>query len=1436
MKRAIFSTKLCSILLAAAILLTTLASGFLFVKADPQFILLIDDENNQSMWPASVSDEQAKVGSKSLKSTTGVGDADSWILRGGFPSAKNISVLTQNGTAGAVRFWFFIADISTLPNWNGGGGDTRRCQFQLGEDWDKNVYAWNNWQTQVTKNGWNEIVLPFENAGKIGNPNPLNITYMNIKTFNDKYVTTIFIDDVQVSENAQMPEPEEPSDPENDLIVVDDESGEFIPPSAISTEQVKIGNKSLKASTGGGSYFFVQGALPRALDIRTVTQNGALGALRFWVYVDDISTLSNWNDGGPDPTISQVQLGAGWDNKVYVWNNWQAQITKNGWSEIVLPFSGAGKVGAPTPQNITYLHIKNFNTTYTATIYVDDIRISQDTTTSEGGNIDPTPVIDPNMILSNEDSEWGGFCAVISDEKAKSGKYSYKSTPGYGDHDGWMIRTGLTRPLNMSALTQNGTKGAVRFWIYVDSKNDVMLNWNGSQLQLGADWDINAYVWNNWDVQITKGGWNEIILPFAQSGKIGTPNPAKITYINIRMNNTTYKTTLYLDDIRVSADASRPSEIIIDKDLILSDENGESGGFCAGITDEKAKIGSLSYKATPGYGDHENWMIRTDGGLARTLNMSATTQNGTKGAVRFWIYVDSKNDVMLNWNGSQLQLGEYWDINSYVWNNWDSQIASDGWNEIVLPFEKAGKVGTPNPANITYINIRMNNVTYKTTVYLDDIRVSGNASRPVEKVIDPNIIISDEDGESAGFCAVISDEKAKVGSFSYKATPGYADHDSFMVRTDGGLARTLNMSAVTKNGTAGAVRFWVYVDSKNDVMLNWNGSQLQLGEYWDVNSYVWNNWDNQISQNGWNEIILPFEKAGKVGTPNPSSIRYINIRMNNVAFKTTVYLDDIRVSENASAPNKKKIDPNIILSDEDGESPGFCAVITDEKAKVGSFSYKATPGYGDHDSFMIRTDGGLARTLDISNSTKNGTQGSVSFWIYVDRKKDVVDNWGGSQLQLGAGWDKDSYVWNSWDAQIKQDGWNKIILEFSVSGAIGSPNPKKITYMLIKMYNIAFKTTVYLDDIRISNETLKINDTPTISGAKMFQPFESMGGLNIEAGFVKKIWLDSDIKTQGDTSLAFVSHTGSFALQYRPAAPADATGYNCLEFDLYVPKSDIFEFANHSLELTSSGKMDVNEMSWSFSDLQLDEGLNHISLSFERAAFTRDWKFERDIDLSAINYMRFYAEGAEIYSGIDLTWHIDNMVFTKNGLPPLADQKYDTVNDTGLDVFLTAAKDVLPNYGLFSVNKPGTEVLSQAFQEIFKKDDSTLVLALSFQKDNMEYFFKDTVNVSLRQSDSLKLEKDFYIYRADINGTVRQVKSYTVSGGVITWKENKMLSTYILSNTQLDEKTLQDAADYDKNKETDSNLTIIIVIIASALIVLGGGAAIAVILIKKRAR
>lgn len=144
--------------------------------------------------------------------------------------------------------------------------------------------------------------------------------------------------------------------------------------------------------------------------------------------------------------------------------------------------------------------------------------------------------------------------------------------------------------------------------------------------------------------------------------------------------------------------------------------------------------------------------------------------------------------------------------------------------------------------------------------------------------------------------------------------------------------------------------------------------------------------------------------------------------------------------------------------------------------------------------------------------------------------------------------------------------------------------------------------------------------------------------------------LDTDVKTQGTSSIKWVNDSGNIHMVYwKQGSNVDVSKYEYIEFDLWVPKANFFTFTKDaSIEVTSGNQCDVGEMSWNPKTLKLVEGWNHIKLKFSSASFTQNWKGVKDIDLTHINYLRIYGIGATAYAGQKLTWRLDNIRFTSS--------------------------------------------------------------------------------------------------------------------------------------------------------------------------------------------
>ncbi|MBQ8718169.1 MAG: hypothetical protein IJY66_02760 [Clostridia bacterium] len=124
--------------------------------------------------------------------------------------------------------------------------------------------------------------------------------------------------------------------------------------------------------------------------------------------------------------------------------------------------------------------------------------------------------------------------------------------------------------------------------------------------------------------------------------------------------------------------------------------------------------------------------------------------------------------------------------------------------------------------------------------------------------------------------------------------------------------------------------------------------------------------------------------------------------------------------------------------------------------------------------------------------------------------------------------------------------------------------------------------------------------------------------------------------TQGKASTTWtVGKGGSFVVFRTWSTPVNATGANYLEFDFYVSSADMFYSISggNSLEITSGGTCDKEETAWNLTDLEVEDGWNHIALLIGGGC-----------DFSRVNYMRFYAlshNNDEPY-----TIKIDNIQFT----------------------------------------------------------------------------------------------------------------------------------------------------------------------------------------------
>ena len=147
------------------------------------------------------------------------------------------------------------------------------------------------------------------------------------------------------------------------------------------------------------------------------------------------------------------------------------------------------------------------------------------------------------------------------------------------------------------------------------------------------------------------------------------------------------------------------------------------------------------------------------------------------------------------------------------------------------------------------------------------------------------------------------------------------------------------------------------------------------------------------------------------------------------------------------------------------------------------------------------------------------------------------------------------------------------------------------------------------------------------------------------------IGVSTEEKTEGTGSL-YVTQKGAMMMQV--VRKFDATGYNRLVFDLYVPDPDFFkQSTDNRVSLSSSqlgiGQADDCSLTWFLSKMELNEGWNHIVLDLDAPdAQTTNFRDQPTFVSAETSYLRIWADGANVANrDQELTWYLDNLHFEK---------------------------------------------------------------------------------------------------------------------------------------------------------------------------------------------
>ena len=634
-----------------------------------------------------------------------------------------------------------------------------------------------------------------------------------------------------------------------DVIIADGDNDVVLRATEKSQAYVKGGDYSLKATTSNDGFFASQyywDSTERygSVDISSIIGDSKSGSLRFWLYIEDISTLDEFKmlasssfvrfgtkikkqDGTAEASPEKARY--------YNWKSWVDQITGNGWNEIVLNFSDSTLAGdtscAIDHTKMDYFVISFANLGKSVVLYLDDIKVSSNTAT--------TPVPADVVLVDDEADEIIGL-TTISDVQAKVGSKSlFTPTNNTAIAYAGFWGAEAISPKNIVDVTSNGKDGALRFWFYIEDVSSLdrikLLDEKGKyslvKIGSGNGPDADMYQWAHWLDQVTRNGWNEVILKFSDAWKQGTPNFSEIDTLYFKFGDGSPALNVYIDDIRVSANTNPSTEV----NLPIYLSNGT--------------------KATTG---------------AKTLQINGfNAVNASKIAdpyLKIEIYIARGDDATADVNGflknSLIELNSSGtiDSNEVQWR-WENGLRLEpGWNVRYLPLSQAKMTGTFDITNIKgfryYQNVSDTSVAFQ-------LKVKNLSIVPHTDVPEYNLDINASKSGVTGL-QNISKEFNKTNTHGYVEGIGSIDASNL-------VNPHLKLSVyIARDDDAASIAGML---SKYQVELS-SAGKCDASEI----NWFWGDYDIKA---GWNTLYLPFSEAnyndGTTGKFDISNINYLRI-------------------------------------------------------------------------------------------------------------------------------------------------------------------------------------------------------------------------------------------------------------------------------------------------------------------------------------------------------------------------------------------------------------------------------------------------------------------------------------------------------------------------------------------------------------------------------
>ena len=975
-------------------------------------------------------------------------------------------------------------------------------------------------------------------------------------------------------------------------------------------------------------------------DAMDVSPYSTGGYLKLWVYVDNKEAVA----GG------QINLSS--DGKAWtVYTAWdlKSRLTKNGWNLLSLPLSEMSATGSVDLSAINYMRV------YAAGINalgLDNIYLSRET---EGAETDVLAV----DAIETAETAWKTY--VIRQEsptgiehacdqasatvigKAPAGeRYAVIGSKDMFGNCVLQQILGEGRTKDFSAYARNGY---LHMWVYVDQKDGI----NG-QINLSDDAAnaADALAWNVADY-VRKSGWNELYLPLEAA--IKKPDTevdfSKLCFLRIYASGLT---SLGLDDVYfcLRGKAGYGAEKRLDK--IEADttewttwrQTGAAGDpppaemLPATVKRGGAPAGDyyIQSETTDSFGNHT---------LEYTRKKAKDFTGYETGFLHAWVYVDSAEKVGI-YSRIELSGGNVgtdaigWDLIEY--------ITRDGWNELYLPLVAVTQSrGTVDLAAISYMRAYVNDLE-SAVLGLDDVYFCREGDEPpaeekppVQKTYGAQNWLDKIEADATEWTTWrqtgAAGDPPPAEMLPATVKKGGAPAGDYYIQsetTDSFGNHTLEYTRKTaKDFTgyeAGYLHVWVYVDSAQRVG-EYARIELSSGDV-GIDAIGWDIRDH-IVKDGWNELYLPMGETTKNrGAVDLARIRYMRAYVNDLE-SAVLGLDDVYFCREGNEPPAEEKPPvqktygaqkwfDKIEAAKTGwkDCNEAAATVESQKAPVGVYFVSTA----EEDIFRHRV---LQKKLNKAKDFSGYENGYLHMWVYVD-SLETLDNF---RAEISSSGSPDgARIWENVGTYLTGDGWNEVYLPLAAAETDGSVDFARLNYMRIYA---RVTTRLALDDVyfcREGNEPPAKEEEPevqrpTVFGAKRYvDHVDALEGWYLDTGavFVPGGAPDNNGYLETEQVNAF----GALMMARKYDKALDLSRYAEKGYlHIWLKLENAEALTDGSLELSSSGQADANEIHWSLSGMELQDGWNELYLPFSEAVAEGG-----TIDLRAVNFFRIYTYGA----------------------------------------------------------------------------------------------------------------------------------------------------------------------------------------------------------------